>query len=81
MDDFCRKSGQKVNLLKSEVFFSNNIVENEADFLSHELGIKQTNDLGIYLGAPMLHKRLSKNNISFILGKMRKSYFSPILSL
>lgn len=65
--DLCEKSGQKVNLLKSKVFFSKNISENVAVELSGTLGIDQTMDLGIYLGAPLLHQRASKNSYSFLI--------------
>lgn len=35
------------------------------------LSIKQTNDLDIYLGAPLLHRRILKHCVSFILDKMK----------
>ncbi|GAU35861.1 hypothetical protein TSUD_63510 [Trifolium subterraneum] len=53
LDSFCSNSGQQINLNKSRVFFSRNIAEQNALMLSQGLGIEQTNDLGIYLGAPM----------------------------
>lgn len=58
--------------MKSKVFFSNNIRDDIAESLSHELGIDQTQDLGIYLGAPLLHQKISNNKFNFILDKMRK---------
>ncbi|GAU10423.1 hypothetical protein TSUD_421820 [Trifolium subterraneum] len=76
LDSFCSNSGQKINLNKSRVFFSRNIAEQNALMLSQGLGIEQTNDLGIYLGAPMLHQRASRNSYSFILDKMRKKLTS-----
>lgn len=36
-------------------------------------GIEQTRDLGNYLGAPMVHQRVSKNSFNFMLDKMRKN--------
>lgn len=47
-----------------------------ADFLSTELGIEITKDLGSYLGAQMLHQRASKHAFNFILDKMRKKLTS-----
>jgi hypothetical protein len=76
LDNFCSNSGQKINLSKSRVFFSRNIIEQNAQMLSQGLGIEQTNDLGMYLGAPMLHQRTSRNSYTFILDKMRKKLTS-----
>lgn len=53
-------AGQKINLDKSQVFFSQNVSNDQAEILSH------------YLGALMIHQRLSKNYFSFLLDKMRK---------
>jgi hypothetical protein len=72
LKDFCDASGQKLNLQKSQVFFSNNVSGGLASDLSQDLGIQITKDLGVYLGAPMLHKRASKSDYEFILDKMRK---------
>ncbi|KEH39039.1 hypothetical protein MTR_2g089805 [Medicago truncatula] len=52
------KSGQKLNFQKSQVLFSNNISVDLASYLSRDLEIQNSNyqkDLGLYLGAPMLH--------------------------
>jgi hypothetical protein len=72
LDDFCSKSGQKVNLHKSKVFFSNNMKESNAQVICDILGVEQTSDLGTYLGAPMIHQRITKNTFSFLIDKMRK---------
>lgn len=72
LDEFCLFSGQKVNLGKSKVFFSNNISLESSDFFSRELGIDRTADLGTYLGSPMLHQRISKHCFSYIIDKMKK---------
>lgn len=49
LTDFCDKSGQNVNFIKSKVFFYKNINGNVAAELSNILGIDQTLDLGMYL--------------------------------
>jgi hypothetical protein len=72
LKEFCDASGQKLNLHKSQVFFSNNVSGDLASTLSRDLGIEITKDLGVYLGAPMLHRRASKSDYEFILDKMRK---------
>lgn len=43
--------------------------------LSSFLGIEQTNDLGSYLGASLLHQRVPKQSVSFILDKMKKKNY------
>lgn len=43
---------------------------------SHELGFEQTQSLGLYLGAPLLHQMISKDSVSFILDKMRRKLAS-----
>lgn len=60
-----------MNLNKSQVFFSGNVDDAKASALSNSLGIAKTNDLGRYLGVPLLHHRASKSTYSFILEKMR----------
>lgn len=76
LDDFCRASGQKVNLSKSLVYFFNNVNEDLAASLSHSLGITCTKDLGRYLGFPLLHQRVTKQTFSFLLDKMRSKLSS-----
>lgn len=72
LQDFCAVAGQKINLAKSQVFFSLNTSEELATSLSAALGVNITKDLGVYLGAPMLHQRLSKHSFTFVLDKMRR---------
>jgi hypothetical protein len=72
LHEFCQKSGQKINLLKSQVFFSKNTPESQTTTLSHALGVHVTQDLGMYLGAPMIHQRISKQSFAYLLDKMRK---------
>lgn len=72
MAEFCSKSGQKVNLSKSKIFFSKNLNFQDTEQISQALGIAKTEDIGIYLGAPMIHQRSSKHTFNFILDKMKK---------
>lgn len=58
LNEFCMASGQKVNLSKSQVFFSGNINDVDATSLSDSLGIAKTDDLGKYLGVPILHQQI-----------------------
>jgi hypothetical protein len=72
MDNFCHASSQKINLSKSKVFFSNNLQVALANDISNILGVDETQDLGKYLGVPMLHQRINKNSLSFILDRMKE---------
>lgn len=72
LDLFCQSSGQKINLEKSQVYFSENVHSDLASSLSQELGVHITTDLGTYLGVPMLHQWTSKQSFGFVLDKMRK---------
>lgn len=76
LDEFCAASGQKVNLGKSQVFFSDNVGAVQGTRLSGLLGIAETKDLGRYLGVPLLHHRASKQHYSFLLDRMRKKLTS-----
>lgn len=69
---FCEQLGQKINLHKSQVFFSSNVKDDMAISLSQALGINITKDLGKYLGTPMLHQRTSKHSFSYLLDRMKK---------
>ncbi len=50
LDTFCDFSGQKVNLMKSKVYFSPNVKVDVRTDLCHVLGFNSTPNLGKYLG-------------------------------
>ncbi|KAJ1418524.1 hypothetical protein SESBI_15821 [Sesbania bispinosa] len=64
--------GQMVNRDKSRVFFSKNIDQITAQGISNILSMDRTEDLGVYLGFPVLHGRISKNTYPPIIDKVRK---------
>ncbi|KAF7830019.1 reverse transcriptase [Senna tora] len=55
INNFCISSGQKVNADKTRVFFSRNVSFLGGGTLSNALGFTSTNDLGKYLGVPLIH--------------------------
>jgi len=57
LDHFCMNSSQKVNLEKSQVFFSANT---DQIVVSVTLGISTTQDLEKYLGIPTINDRVSR---------------------
>ncbi|XP_019162021.1 PREDICTED: uncharacterized protein LOC109158590 [Ipomoea nil] len=61
LDRFCAASGQRVSLIKSQVFFSKNTSTDLAAEISTALNIPETKDLGRYLGVPSIHGRITQS--------------------
>lgn len=72
LSNFSRAFGQKINFAKSKSFFSANIDKNMVVTLSMATSIPRTDDLGRYLGVPLLHKWVTKNLYVENLEKWRK---------
>ena len=71
VDEFCMLSGQKVNNLKSKVFFSPNIDRDRRVDLCNILGFSSTSNLGSYLGFPLRHAGSSNQDFNFILDRVQ----------
>ena len=72
LENYCWSSEAKVNKSKTKIFFSKNVGPREAQRLSDVLGYLATNDLGCYLGMPLLHLRVNKATYQTILDKVDK---------
>ncbi|XP_028120068.1 uncharacterized protein LOC114317531 [Camellia sinensis] len=72
LNDFCVMSGQKLSLQKSKIFVSKNVSCSYARSLSFQCGISLTQDLGRYLGSPLLHSRINKTLFNEILEKLKQ---------
>ena len=70
LETFCQASGQKISLEKSKIFFSKNVSRELGKLISNESGIQATQDLGKYLGMPVLHKKINKDTFGEVLAKM-----------
>lgn len=70
LDLFCRASGQKVSEEKSRIFFSSNVNSNLKLQICDCSGFQVTNDLGKYLGVPIIHNRVNRRSFQFILDKV-----------
>ncbi|CAL9010471.1 unnamed protein product [Prunus brigantina] len=84
LDLFCSASGQVVNFEKSAVFCSPNTCKEVAKEISLICGSPLTNDLGKYLGMPILHSRIGKRTYSPLVDKVHKrlaAWKSKLLSL
>ncbi|GAU46050.1 hypothetical protein TSUD_191210 [Trifolium subterraneum] len=54
LNKFCLMSGQQVNYDKSSIYFSRNVTADMRAILSAQAGLKETPNLGKYLGVPAL---------------------------
>ncbi|KAH9734293.1 putative ribonuclease H protein [Citrus sinensis] len=70
VENFCRSSGAKVSNQKTQVFFSKNVPVTLASGIGKALGFSVTNNLGRYLGMPLLHDRVSKKTYQSIIDKI-----------
>ncbi|CAN1147309.1 Putative ribonuclease H protein At1g65750 [Linum perenne] len=70
LDRFCASSGQAVSKEKSIIFCSKNTDRRVCREISAELAIPLTQDLGRYLGVPVLHGRTTKATYLEILDRI-----------
>ncbi|KAH1081384.1 hypothetical protein J1N35_021145 [Gossypium stocksii] len=69
LDSFCYFSSQKVNKSKSQVFFSLNTPKDLAEAICNDVGFSCVDDMGIYLGMPLFHNRVTTSTFAFIVDK------------
>ncbi|XP_062021310.1 uncharacterized protein LOC133737845 [Rosa rugosa] len=84
IDCFCLNSGQEVSFEKSSLFCSPNTEEGLAAQLSDICGSPLTDDLGKYLGVPLLHSRVTPETYKGLVEKAQlrlTSWKSHTLSL
>ena len=67
---FCAESGQKISLEKSCIYFSPNVSESLKEEVCDKLGIRETHDIGKYLGFPLRHRGSTRNPYKFIVEKV-----------
>lgn len=72
LNEFSTFSGLKINLFKSKLFISPIVNNVKARSLSRLSGISLTQDLGNYLGIPLLHKKCNRSYFQFIIDKIQK---------
>lgn len=63
--------GQSVNLKKSKLF-SLRVLVFRSQALNSKMGIPLTNELGSYVGLPLIHKKISINHFKFVIDKVHK---------
>ncbi|CAN6559258.1 unnamed protein product [Malus baccata var. baccata] len=67
---YCEASGQKVNLLKSSVFFGANVPASLSAHLGSILGMVVVCNPGTYLGVPAIWGRSKKRGLSYVKGRI-----------
>ncbi|KAA3463577.1 LINE-1 reverse transcriptase isogeny [Gossypium australe] len=69
---FCGISGHKISARKSQIFFSKNTEADTRNQISQLFGFQEVQNLGMYLGVPLLHDRVTKNTLDFVVDKIRR---------
>lgn len=70
LEKFCREFGQKISLDKSRIYFSPNVRNEVKEEISERLGIRETNNIGKYLGFPLKHQGVPRNPYNFIVERV-----------
>ena len=70
LDRFCIASGQKVSEAKSRVFFSRNTPSAAIVGICDTLSMAATEDLGKYLGIPVLNGRVTRVRFQYIINRI-----------
>ncbi|KAH1098665.1 hypothetical protein J1N35_015586 [Gossypium stocksii] len=71
-DLFCEISGHRVSAGKSNIFFSKSTGDDVQKQISQLLGFQKVQNLGTYLGVPLLYDRITRNTLSFVVDKVRR---------
>ncbi|MBA0664477.1 hypothetical protein Goklo_004466 [Gossypium klotzschianum] len=72
ISQFYEISGHKISVRKSNIFFSKNIGVNVRNQISQLFRFQEVQNLGTYLGVPLLHDRVTKNALNFVVDKVRQ---------
>lgn len=70
LDRFCAASGAKVSLEKSRLFISPKAPSRHKCMMSRLLGVSISNNLGKYLGVPLIHGRVGKGTYRELIEKI-----------
>lgn len=72
LDRFEAVSGQRINLQKSQIYFSCNVLPEQINKIVKIAGIGNTTDLGRYLGVPAIHGRVNQSLYAPMLDRLDK---------
>ncbi|KAA3478688.1 LINE-1 reverse transcriptase isogeny [Gossypium australe] len=68
---FCDFSGHKISARNSNMFFSKVVDTSLCDQISQLFGFQNVLNLGSYLGVPLLHDRVTRSTLNFMVEKVR----------
>ncbi|KAM1727381.1 hypothetical protein ACFX12_018028 [Malus domestica] len=71
LDTFCCLSGQQISFEKSQIFCSSNVDSGVADLISEICGSPIVQDLGKYLGVPLIHSRINSSTYMEVVNKVQ----------
>jgi hypothetical protein len=71
LQNFCSMSGQQVNYDKSSIFISRNVSVAKRASLTIQSGLKETTQLGKYLGVPALGKSLRVHDFQYLVENVK----------
>ena len=71
LDNFCNMVGQKINVNKSRIFFSPTVTGRKKNVICRELGLVATQNLGRYLGFPLLHQGRNGDAFNFVIERVQ----------
>lgn len=72
LKQFCASSGHRISGRKSNIFFSKSTEGDVRNQISQMFGFQEVQNLGTYLGVPLLHERITSSTLSFIVEKVRR---------
>ncbi|KAE8664276.1 hypothetical protein F3Y22_tig00112801pilonHSYRG00014 [Hibiscus syriacus] len=72
MENFYASSGHRVSEGKTKVFFSKNYGVEMSNVITQNLGFEAVQDLGKYLGVPLLHKRVTKATFRYMIERVEQ---------
>lgn len=78
---FMAKSRQTINFEKSQVAFSSKCEDSRKASIFNALRIRETLNLGKYLGFRMHMKRVTKHDYEFIVDKIRNKLCNTLYSI
>ena len=67
LDNFCNLASQRINVNKSRILFSPNVSGRKKNTICRKLGMVATQNLGRYLGFPLLHQGRNGDAFNFVI--------------
>lgn len=72
LEEFRQCSRERVNKAKTNIFFSKNVSPREIRSISSKSGFITMENLGKYLGSPILHNRVNKDMYQEVIDRVEK---------